>query len=283
MSLKMVLPKGRMNAKVMALLEDTGLRIQGSERNYRPRSNDPELDLKMLKSQNIPTLIALGQHDCGFAGLDWIEEQDARVTRVLDLGFDPVRLVACIPESWDWASLKERRIIAVSEYRNLCAAYLKSRELDFTFLHSFGATEVFPPEDADLIVDNTATGITLKENRLKIIDVLMSSTTHFIANHDAMSDPAKRERIENLALLFQAILAGRERVLLEMNCGEDNLDRLVALLPAMKAPTVAKLYRQPGFSVKAAVRASRVKDLIPELRKAGATDILESAIRKVVP
>ena len=283
MNLKMVIPKGRMNANVVDLLADTGIHLRGSSRSYRPLCNVPDLELKLLKSQNIPTLVALGQHDCGFAGKDWIEEQNAEVEEILDLGFDPVRIVACIPEDWNWENVRGRKIIAVSEYRRLCTDFLNGQGIDHTFVRSYGATEVFPPEDADLIVDNSASGRTLEENRLKEVGCLMESSTRFIADREAMEHPEKRERIEDLKLLFEAVLVARGRVLLEMNCGENDLDTLVDILPAMKSPTISKLHRASGFSLKAAVPKDKVKDLIPVLRRHGATDILEMPIRKVIP
>lgn len=282
MSMKMVVPKGRMFEKVNQLLQDVGIQLQGSSRSYRPSSNDPNLEVKLLKSQNIPPLVALGQHDCGFAGSDWIDEQEAEVVKVMDLGFDPVRLVACIPEGWDWQEVKSRQIIVVSEYRNVSKRFLEAEGVAYTFLRSYGATEVFPPEDADLVIDNTSTGATLEANRLKIVATLQHSSTWFVADSRAMANSEKREQIENLALLFRSVLDGRERVLLEMNCTEAALPQLVDILPCMKSPTISKLYGQESLSVKAAVSTSKVKDLIPALLKAGATDILEMPIRKVI-
>jgi len=283
MPLKMVLPKGRQTEKITQLMAEIGIQIAGTERNYRPRCSDSNLEIKLLKSKNIPTLVAMGQHDCGFAGLDWTREQGAEVVSLLDLGFDPVSIVACIPEDWDWEKTRARSLIAVSEYQRLTTEYLQREGVQHRFLLSHGATEVFPPEDADLVVDNTSTGSTLKANRLKVVDTLLRSTTHFIANPNALEHPQKRSALEDLVLLFQAVLEGRKRVLLEMNCPLDNLDQLVAMLPAMKAPTVSKLYREEGFSVKAAVPRQSVRGLIPQLRTAGATDILETPIYKVLP
>jgi len=283
MKLKMVLPKGRMYENVLQLMTEAGIHVSGSARGYRPSCNDPDMELKLLKSQNIPPLVALGQHDCGFAGADWVREQSAEVVELLDLGFDPVSIVACIPESWDWDELRKRRIIAVSEYRNLCGAFLDESGIDYTFIRSYGATEVFPPEDADLIVDNTATGATLEANRLKIVAKLMSSTTRFIAHPRALEDPAKRRQIEDLTLLFRSVLEGRKRVLLEMNCPEQHLEALVAMLPAMRSPTISRLYSEDSFAVKVAVERDQVRILIPKLRRIGATDILETNIRKVIP
>jgi len=283
MSLKMVIPKGRMFTSINALLAEAGIHLIAPDRDYRPRCNDPDLSIKLLKSANIPSMVALGQHDCGFAGYDWIMEHGAHVETVLDLGFDPVRIVACIPESWDWEEVRQRRIIAVSEYRHLTGRFLEQQGVDYTFLRSYGATEVFPPEDADLIVDNTATGSTLRANRLKIVETVMESSTRFIAHPSVYDDPVKADQLENMRVLFDSVLEGRKRVLLEMNCPEERIDDLVALLPAMKSPTVARLHRGTGFSVKAAILSSGVKDLIPRLRRVGATDILEMDIRKVIP
>jgi len=283
MPLKMVLPKGRQFDKITGLLGDIGTTIAGSERNYRPKSSDPNLDIKLLKSKNIPQLVAMGQHDCGFAGLDWIQEQSADVVSLLDLGLDPVRIVVCIPEDWDWQETRQRKLIAVSEYKNLTTDYLQQQRIDYTFLLSYGATEVFPPEDADLVVDNTSTGSTLQANRLKIVDTIMTSTTQFIAHKTALKIPEKASALENMVLLFEGVLEGRKRVLLEMNCPADRIDALVNMLPAMKSPTVSKLYREEGFSVKAAVPRKQVAQLIPKLRQGGATDILETPIYKVLP
>ena len=283
MKLKMVIPKGRMFTKINELLDASGIRVVAPERSYRPHCSDESLEIKLLKSANIPPLIAMEQHDCGFAGTDWVAEQNADVETIMDLGFDPVRIVAAIPEDWDWNEVKQRRIIAVSEYRNLCGQFLEAQGVDFTFLRSYGATEVFPPEDADLIVDNTSTGSTLVANRLKIIDTVMTSSTCFIANKRALDDPEKRGIIENLTVLFTSVLEGRKRVLLEMNCPEDALDELVATIPSMKSPTISRLYKQDAFAVKSAIPKNLVKDLIPKLRALGASDILEMEIRKVIP
>ncbi|MDJ0840323.1 MAG: ATP phosphoribosyltransferase [Acidobacteriota bacterium] len=283
MKLKMVVPKGRMFKKIDDLLRDSGIKLVAADRSYRPRCSDESLEIKLLKSANIPPLIALNQHDCGFAGADWVREQKADVETIVDLGFDPVRIVAAIPEDWDWNEVKQRHIIVVSEYRNLCGEFLREHGVDFTFLRSYGATEVFPPEDADLIVDNTSTGSTLVANRLKIIGTVMHSATCFIANKRALDDPEKRGLIENLSVLFNSVLEGRKRVLLEMNCPEAALDDLIDMLPCMKAPTIARLYKQDAFAVRSAVLRSQVKDLIPRLRELGASDILETEIRKVIP
>lgn len=282
MALKLVLPKGRISTKVLALLSDCGIELIGDDRNYRPKAYGFDLEVKLLKSQNIPSMVELGQHDIGFAGIDWIQERRCNVEILKDLSYDPVRIVACIPEDWDWEEMKKRKLIVASEYKNISADYLDKLGLDYQLLRSYGATEVFPPEDADMIIDNTSTGTTILANRLKIVDTVMTSSTQFIANSDTMKDAGKKKDIDDLLTLMQAVINGRERVLLEMNCGSDAIETVVDLLPSMRYPTVSSLYQDKGFAVKAAVQKSQIRDLIPKLIQAGATDILEMPIRKAI-
>lgn len=282
MTLKLVLPKGRINTKVLQLLADCGIELIGDDRNYRPIAHGFDLEVKLLKSQNIPSLVEMGQHDIGFAGLDWIKERQCNVEILKDLGYDPVKIVACIPEDWDWLEMQKRPLIVASEYKKISEDYLDKLGVDYQLLRSYGATEVFPPEDADMIIDNTSTGTTIRANRLKIVDTVMESTTQFIANNKVLTDPGKRQDIEDLLTLMQSVINGRERVLLEMNCGNDQITSIVDLLPAMRYPTVSKLYQEKGFAVKAAVKKTDIRELIPKLIAAGATDILETAIRKAI-
>ncbi|MGX5175492.1 ATP phosphoribosyltransferase [Aliikangiella sp. IMCC44653] len=282
MTLKLVLPKGRINTKVLQLLSDCGIDLIGDERNYRPQAFGFDLEVKLLKSQNIPTLVEMGQHDIGFAGIDWIEERQCNVEILKNLGFDPVKIVTCIPEDWDWQEMQKRPLIVASEYKQIAKNYLDKLGLDYQLLRSYGATEVFPPEDADMIIDNTSTGTTIRANRLKIVDTVMTSSTQFIANAQTLQDPAKRQDIEDLLTLMQGVLNGRERVLLEMNCSNEQINSIVELLPAMRFPTVSRLYQDKGFAVKAAVQKSEIRTLIPQLIAAGATDILETPIRKAL-
>ncbi len=282
MTLKLVLPKGRINTKVLQLLSDCGIEVIGDERNYRPKAVGFDLEIKLLKSQNIPSLVEMGQHDIGFAGLDWIRERSAKVEILKDLKYDPVRLVTCIPENWEWEEMKNRTLVVASEYKNISTEYLNKLDINYKLLRSYGATEVFPPEDADMIIDNTSTGTTINANRLKIIDTVMESTTQFIANDMALKDSGKRQDIEDLLTLMQAVINGREKVLLEMNCINEKLEIIVDLLPAMRYPTVSSLYQERGFAIKTAVDKKEIRALIPQLVSAGATDILETPIRKAL-
>ncbi len=280
--IKMAIPKGKLQVEIVKLLEEVGLSFKSNERNYRPVCSDKRFEIKLLKSQNIPKLVELEQHDIGFAGLDWIAEQKAEVKVLKSLGFNPVEIVACIPDDWDYEDLKKRKIIVATEYKTLSDKFLSENGFDYQLIRSYGATEVFPPEDADMIIDNTSTGTTILANHLKIVDTVYTSNTQFFANQACLDDPEKKAIIDDMLVLMNGVLNGRKRVLLEMNCDEANIEKVVALLPAMRAPTVAKLYNSKDYAVRAAVKKNEVKSLIPQLIKAGAIDILEIPIRKAI-
>ncbi len=283
--LKLTLPGGRIQEKVLKLLEQIGISYSQTGRSYRPVCSDPMIETKMLRAKNIPGLVALGRHDCGFAGRDWIYEQDAEVVELLDLGFDPVRIVAAMPEDLvtkGLDSLKGRKIIVASEYERISNDYIKKEKLDAVFVHAYGATEALPPEDADIIIDNTATGATLRQNRLAITAELMRSSTMFICNKTALDNPVKRKKLEEMTMLMKSTIQARQKVLLEMNVPADCFDKIVSGLPCMKAPTVSKLHNSEGYAVKVAVSSKEVPDLIPRLVEMGATDILEYKVEKIV-
>ncbi len=280
MKIKMAIPKGKLQIEIIKLLDEVGLTFQSADRNYRPKCSNPIFDVKLLKSQNIPKLVELEQHDIGFAGMDWINEQNADVTVLKSLGFNPVEIVACIPDDWDYGDLKKRKIIVATEYKALSKKFLDENGFDYKLIRSYGATEVFPPEDADMIIDNTSTGTTIIANHLKIVDVVATSNTQFFANKACLNDPDKKAVIDDVLLLINGVMQGRKRVLLEMNCRESDLDSIISLLPSMRSPTVSQLYKSTDFSVKSAVKKKEVKSLVPKLIKLGATDILEIPIRK---
>ncbi len=280
--LRLMLPKGRIFDNVVRLLEEAGIEINLSTRGYRPFVSDSSIEVKIMKPQNIPSLVELGSHDAGFTGLDWILETEAGVKEVLNLGFNPVQIVAAIPYNSSLTELKKKRIVVASEYQLLAEKFLQEQGFDYVLIRTYGATEVFPPEDADMIIDNTSTGQTLKENHLSIVSTLLNSSTRFIANPQALEDPWKKEKIEELKLLFQSILDARTRVMLEMNVPREQLETVVKILPCMRSPTVSTLHREEGFAVKAAVPRDEAARIIPILKKFGATDILEYELRKVV-
>jgi ATP phosphoribosyltransferase len=280
--LRILIPKGRIFDNVSRLFAEAGFPIALSDRMYRPELGADWLDAKIMKPQNVGELLELGSHDVGFTGIDWIHESGADVEDILDLGFDKVRIVAAVPQDYDEAKLRSKKLVVATEYVNLAEAWLKSSGYQYRILRTYGATEVFPPDDADMIVDNTSTGQTLKDNGLRIAEVLLESSTRFVASRAALADPEKKSRIEELAMLFRAVLDGRERVMLEMNIPKEQFESL-ASLPAMRSPTVAPLFADAGYAVKIAVKKHEVPDIIPKLKKLGALDIVEYDLRKVVP
>lgn len=278
------LPKGRMQERVFQLLADAGIRVEMTQRGYRPRLSLPDVETKILKPQNIAEMLQLGSRDLGFAGADWVEEFDAQLVELLDTGLNPVRVVAAAPrELLVDGKLPRRKLVVASEYERLSRRWIAQRGLDAVFVRTFGATEVFPPEDADVIVDNTATGATLQDNDLEIVDQLMSSSTRLYANPNAYNDPAKRQRIDDLCLLLKAVLEGRQRVMLEVNVSEECLERVIEALPAMQRPTVAPLFGNSGYAVRAAVLRSELARVIPQVKANGGRDLVVSNLNQIVP
>lgn len=280
--LKMVVPKGRIFSNVIKLLNDAGFGIDVDERSYIPRVEDPEIEAKIMKPQNIPRLLELGSHDVGFTGHDWVVETGADIIEIFDLEFDPVKIVAAIPEAFLSTDWSHKKLVVASEYEQIARTYLEEKRFQYILLRTFGATEVFPPDDADMIIDNVSTGRTLKEHNLVVVDTILESSTRFYANKQALSDPWKREKIEEMKMIFQAVLDARQRVMLEMNVPKERLEEIVKFLPCMRSPTVAPLYGEQGYAVKVAVKKREVIKLIPLLKKYGASDILEYDFRKVV-
>lgn len=283
--LRLALPKGRMADQVLALLSDAGIGVHTSARGYRPTIDLGGVETKILKPQNIVEMLHRGSRDVGFAGHDWVVEKGAELVEVLDTGLDPVRIVAAAPKAMlvDGALPTDRPLVIASEYVRLTTDWIEATGLDATFVRSYGATEVFPPEDADCIVDNTATGSTLRANGLHIFHDLLHSSTRLYAHPAAMEDPSKRRRIEHLALLLRSVLEARQRVMVEVNCGPDDLAAVIDVLPCMREPTVATLHDGAGYAVKAAVPRAQVAELIPVLKAHGGTDVVVTALAQIVP
>ena len=278
------LPKGRMEQAVLTLLADAGIRVRASARGYRPDVSLPGAEAKMLKPQNIVEMLALGSRDVGFAGADWVAELEADVVELLDTGLDPVQLVSAAPIALlENGQLPKRRLIVASEYERLSRRWIGTSGLCAEFVRSYGATEVFPPEDADVIIDNTATGATLEANGLAIVDVLMRSSTRLYAHRAALDDPARRRFIEDLVLLINSVLEARRRVMLEVNASEACLDAIVAVLPSMRQATVARLFGNGGYAVKAAIPRELLPQVIPAVKAAGGTDVVVSTLSQIVP
>lgn len=281
--LKMLLPKGRIYDNVVRLCEEAGISIYLPDRAYRPSVNQTDLEAKVMKPQNIGKLLELGAHDVGFTGIDWIKETNANVEEILDLGFDKVRIVAAVPNEIDDVAIKSKRMIVATEYVAISESWLKTQNLNYVLVRTYGATEVFPPDDADMIIDNTSTGRTLQENGLRIIETIMESSTRMFASREAMANPEKKKKILELKMLFESALDARNRVMLEMNVSKAMFPELVKAIPSMKSPTVSPLYGDDGYAIKTVVKKSEVPNLMPLLRSLGATDIIEYELRKVMP
>ncbi len=283
-SVRLALPKGRMQDSVQTLLADAGLSVRPGNRSYRPDVPLAGFETKLLKPQAVVHMLAAGTRDLGFAGADWVAEIGAEVVELVDTGLDPVRLVAAAPmELVRSGELPQRPLVVASEYERLTRDWIASRGIEATFLRSWGATEVLPPEDADLIVDNTASGATLAANGLSIVDELLTSSTRLYAGVRALDEPSKRERIENFALLVRSVVEARDRVMVEVNVTSDRLEAVCAALPCMREPTISRLHGEAGYAVRAAVRRSQLPAVVPEIKRRGGTDVVVSALAQIVP
>ena len=283
-TLTLGLPKGRMEAGVLQLLADAGIQVSRSDRDYRPALSLPDAAAKSMKPQNIIEMLSIGRRDVGFAGADWVEELGGDVVEILDTGLDAVRLVAAAPRSIaSNGTLANGPLVLTSEYEKIARRWISEKNLDAEFVRSYGATEVFPPEDADIIIDNVATGATLKANGLVEIDTILRSSTRLFASRKAVTDPEKMERIDALRLVLQSVLEARRRVMIEINASADCLDAVVGLLPCMREATVAPLFADAGYAVRAAVPRVDLPVLLPRLKAAGGTDIVVSSIDQIVP
>ena len=280
----LAVPKGRIELGVTALLAAAGLELRAGPRGYRPVLPVPGYEVKMLKPQNIVEMLAAGSRDVGFAGADWVAEKEADLVELLDTGLDPVRMVAAAPESLLVNGMvPSRHLVVASEYERLTRKWIADRGLDASFVHSYGATEVFPPEDADVIVDISATGETLAANGLAVVDELLRSSTRFYASRQALDSPDKKTAIDALVLSLRSVIEARDRAMVELNVSREDLDAVIAILPAMREPTIASLHSGGGLAVKAAVPRSELPTLIPLLKERGATDIAVSRLEQIVP
>ncbi|MFO0833845.1 MAG: ATP phosphoribosyltransferase [Phycisphaerales bacterium] len=287
-SIKLAFPKGRMEKGVQALLADAGVVLRASSRGYRPDVIIPgspaPVHAKILKPQNIVEMLHAGSRDIGFAGADWVAELGAELVELMDTGLDLVRLVAAAPpEILDRGRVPVRPIVVASEYERLTRRWIAARNLDARYVRSFGATEVFPPEDADCIVDVAATGATLVANGLEIFDQLLTSSTRLYANPAALRRPETREFADRLVLLLRSVLEARKRVMLEVNVPRDRLEAVCRVIPCMREPTISTLHAESGYAVKAAVPRDQLPKLIPDIKAAGGTDIVVSPVAQIVP
>ncbi|MFT7582273.1 MAG: ATP phosphoribosyltransferase [Myxococcota bacterium] len=278
------LPKGRMQAGLFQLLGDAGINVHVDQRGYRPTISLDGFETKILKPQNVVEMLHAGSRDLGFAGADWVAELDADLVEVLDTALDPVQVVAAAPRTLliD-GKLPSQHLVIASEYKRLTTDWITRRNLDASFVRSYGATEVFPPEDADCIVDNTATGSTLRANGLDIVEIVMRSSTRLFANPSALENPTKKARIDHVVMLLKSVLEARARVIIEVNVSAADLEALIEILPCMRHPTIAPLHGETGFAIKAAVPKRDLPTLIPKLRERGGSDILVMRPSQIVP
>ena len=285
------IPKGSLQNQTLQLFEQAGLEVKRTEREYNARIDDPRIGkVKILRPQEIPGYVAKGYFDLGISGTDWIMESGAVVAHVADLNYGKqgpgmVKLVVAVPEGQDIKSARDippgSRIS--TEYPQLTQAFFLNLGIPVDIQFSFGATEAKVPELTDVVVDLTETGSTLKKNGLKIIDVMLQSTSELIANKKSWADPQKHEDIIAVETLLSAVIRAREKVLLKMNVPESSMKSVMEMLPSMKNPTISKLYNTEYYAVETVVDRSGVNLLIPKLKKSGAEDILELAISKIVP
>lgn len=288
-TLKLGLPKGSLQESTLKLFRKAGYHISVSERSYYPGFDDPEIESMLIRAQEMAGYVEKGIIDCGLTGKDWIMEQNADVVEVAELnyakeGLRPVRWVVAVPAGSRIKNVKDlegKRI--ATELVGYTRRWLKKNgvraEVDF----SWGATEVKPPALADAIVELTESGSSLRANNLRVIETLFESTTRFIANKKSWKDPFKRQKVENIVLLLRGALAAEEMVGLKMNVEKKNLKRIMSLLPALHSPTISALSDEGWCDLDVVIHERTVRDLIPKLKMAGASGIVEYQLNKVIP
>lgn len=296
---KFAIPKGSLEKDTLKILERAWYKIYGSERTYRPLISDPEIELKILRPQEIPVSVSEGLHDVGITGEDWILETNAQVEKLLNLEYGRVKLVCAIPQSSPLNSLSDllkafhkdgKDLRIATEYLNLVSKYIKSNPIykelygdkeplivtpwwrkgnnsRVTIYLSFGATEAKPPEEADMIIDITETGTTLEQNKLKIIEKILESSAVLIANKEAMKDEWKCEKIYDILTLLKGVLDSDKKLHIFVNVKKENLNKLLKQLPALKKPTVSPLSQKGWYSVNTVIDKQEFQRLLPILRK----------------
>jgi ATP phosphoribosyltransferase len=287
--LKLGLPKGSLQDSTFKLFAKAGYRIQVGSRSYYPTIDDENIDCTLVRAQEMARYVDSGIFDVGLTGKDWILEQNADVVEVAELryakgGLNPVRWVVAVPEDSPIKSVKDlkgKRI--ATELVGYTKRYLKSKGVTADIEFSWGATEVKPPRLADAIVELTETGSSLRANKLRIVEVMLESTTRLIANKKAWNDSWKRKKIENMAMLLQGALAAEEKVGLKMNVPKKALKEVCGILPAMHSPTISHQTDPAWVSLEVMLDEKQARNLIPRLKRRGATGIVEFPLNKVIP
>ncbi|MFP6873919.1 MAG: ATP phosphoribosyltransferase [Verrucomicrobiales bacterium] len=282
------LPKGSLQQATLDLFEKAGWNICVSSRSYRPTSDDPELELRLIRAQEIGRYVDHGFLDCGITGKDWIAENRADVEVMCNLAYsrassNPTRWVLVVPEDSPVQKVEDlegKRI--ATENVGVTTDFLESKGVNAEVEFSWGATEVKVPELVDAIVDVTETGSSLRANKLRIVDTLMESFPQFIANKTAAADDWKRSKMDNMALLLTAAQAARDVVGLKMNIPSAKLDALLEKLPALRNPTVSRLANEDWMAIETVLNEAVVRELIPQLKALGAEGIIEYPLNKLV-
>ncbi|MDH4231423.1 MAG: ATP phosphoribosyltransferase [Nitrospirota bacterium] len=287
--LNLGLPKGSLQESTLKLFRKAGYHISVSGRSYYPVFEDTEIESMLIRAQEMARYVENGILDCGLTGYDWIMEQAANVHEVAELnyakeGLRPVRWVIAVPNDSKIKTIKDlngKRI--ATELVGFTRRYLKSKNIKAEIDFSWGATEVKPPHLADAIVELTETGSSLRANNLRIVETVLESSTRFIANKKAWQDKWKRQKMENIVMLLKGALAAEEKVGLKMNVTRKDLKRVMSLLPAMHSPTISALSDEGWYDLDVVIDERTVCELIPKLKKAGASGIVEYKLNKVIP
>lgn len=288
MKIRLALPSGSLKEATLKLFQQAGIQISVRERSYIPYFSDPELEGFLLRAQEIPRYVAKGDFDAGITGRDWVREQGVKVTEVAELPYaktslNPIRWVVAVPKDSPIRTIKGLSGKRIStEVVKLTRKFLKANKIRAEVEFSWGATEVKPPLLADAIVELTETGSSIRAHNLRELAVVMISTTVVIANPTSFKNPAKRKKIENLVMLLSGALTARSRVGLKMNVPRSKLNQVMALLPALKNPTIANLTDPKWVSLEVIADESQVGRMIPDLKRAGAAGIIEYPLNKLI-
>lgn len=287
--LKIALPKGSLQDPTLKLFGKAGYNIYSSDRGLRPSSDDDELDLYMIRAQEIGRFMDQGFVDCGVTGYDWIYENRADLVDLGELAFSrattrPTRWVLVVPEDSPIKTVHDlagKRI--ATEGVGITERYLAEKGVEAEVEFSWGATEVKVPDLVDAIVDVTETGSSLRANNLRIVEEILSSFPHFYANKAAYADPWKKEKIDRIAMMLHAALRARDKVGLKMNLPEKSLPQVLESLPSLRRPTVSPLAEEGWVAVETIIEESVARHLIPDLKQLGAEGIIEYPLNKIVP
>ncbi len=289
--LRIVLPKGSLENATLQLFEDADLPVsRGSDVDYRGSIDDPRVaEVRILRPQEIPQYVAEGRFDVGVTGRDWIEERNAEVVTLTELHYSkatarPIQMVLAVAADSPAQGVQDLPpgLVVHTEYPELTRRYFAKQGIDADVQLSYGATEAKVPDIADAVVEITETGRALRAAGLRVIETVLVSYTELIANPVAYADPVKRTAMEELQTLLTGVLEARGRVLLKLNVDGPNLDAVIAMLPALKSPTVSKLFGDDAYAVETVVAKREINTLIPALKSAGAADIIELPISKIV-